>query len=85
MTTREQVFETIVQHTREVVPELEGHAFQDSDSLRELGANSIDRAEIPMLVLESLSLSIPRVELFGPNNIGELADLIHARIQASVA
>jgi len=36
---------------------------------------SVDRAESAMLVQELLDLSVPRVELFGPKNIGELADL----------
>ncbi|AZC18471.1 MULTISPECIES: acyl carrier protein [Pseudomonas] len=80
--TREQIFELIVRHVRQVIPTLASHAFTRSDRLRDLGANSVDRAEIVMLVLESLSLSIPRVELFGPGNIGELADLIHTRLEA---
>jgi polyketide biosynthesis acyl carrier protein len=73
------IFDLIVRCTREVVPELESHAFQRSDRLEALGANSMDRAEIVTMVLESLSLKIPRVELFGPNNIGELADLLHEK------
>ncbi len=58
-----------------MLPDLESHQFLGSDRLADLGANSVDGAEIAMLVQESLSLSIPRVELFGPKNIGELADL----------
>ena len=51
--------------------------------LQELGANSMDRAEIVMLVLESMDLAIARSELFGPQNIGELADLLHGKLHAS--
>ncbi|MFG2590390.1 acyl carrier protein [Streptomyces sp. NBC_01166] len=72
-----RVFDLIVEHVREVVPELEDHRFQPSDSLRDLGANSIDRAEIIIMTLEALSVSIPLVELADAKNIGELADLIH--------
>ncbi|MFK4156422.1 acyl carrier protein [Streptomyces fungicidicus] len=72
-----RVFDLIVEHTREVIPELEGHRFAPSDSLRDLGANSIDRAEIIVMTLESLSMSIPLVELADAKNVGELADLIH--------
>lgn len=75
--SNQDVFKLVVEHTREVLPELGGHAFTPSDSLRELGANSIDRAEIIMMTLESLSASIPLVELADAKNIGELADLIH--------
>jgi polyketide biosynthesis acyl carrier protein len=70
-----ELLELIARHTREVLPGLEAHSFCGSDRLADLGANSVDRAEIAMLVQESLGLSVPRVQLFGPRNIGELADL----------
>ncbi|NGO11405.1 acyl carrier protein [Streptomyces sp. HC44] len=73
------VLDLIVEHTREVIPELEDHRFEPSNSLRDLGANSIDRAEIIVMTLESLSASIPLVELADAKNIGELAGLIHGK------
>ncbi|GGR19786.1 acyl carrier protein [Streptomyces netropsis] len=73
----QEVFDLVVKHTCEVMPELDGHTFVATDSLRDLGANSMDRAEIIMMTLESLSVTIPLVELAGANNIGELAKLIH--------
>jgi polyketide biosynthesis acyl carrier protein len=77
-----RVFDLIVEHTREVIPELQGHRFEFSDSLQELGANSIDRAEIIMMTLESMSVLIPLVELADAKNIGELAELIHGKSTA---
>jgi polyketide biosynthesis acyl carrier protein len=44
--------ELIARHAREVLPELETHQFIPSDRLVGLGANSVDRAEIAMLVQE---------------------------------
>lgn len=78
--TIEDIFAIVVGHTREVLPGLDDHAFQFSDSLRELGANSIDRSEIVMLTLESLSLKIPMIEVAKAGNMGELAGLLHARL-----
>ncbi|MCZ8522700.1 MULTISPECIES: acyl carrier protein [Paenibacillus] len=78
---KEQIFRIVIEHTRELLPELEDHVFQYSDRLSDLGANSVDRAEIVMMTMETLSLSIPRVELFGASNIGELVDIIHAKLQ----
>lgn len=80
--TRTDILDLIAQHTREIVPGLDGHAFVATDRLVDLGANSVDRAEIAMLVQESLGLSVPRVELFGPKNIGELADLFVKKLDA---
>jgi polyketide biosynthesis acyl carrier protein len=77
-----KLLELIAQHTRDVLPDLGPHPFAASDRLADLGANSVDRAEIAMLVQQSLNLSIPRVELFGPKNIGELADLFLQKLNA---
>lgn len=78
--TVQEVFDIIVRHTREVLPELEQHSFQLSDSLRALGANSIDRSEIVMLTLETLALKIPMVAVAKAENMGELAGLLHAKL-----
>jgi polyketide biosynthesis acyl carrier protein len=80
--TKMEVLDLIAQHTRDILPGLDAHQFVASDRLVDLGANSVDRAEITMLVQESLGLSVPRVELFGPKNIGELADLFLKRCAA---
>lgn len=76
----EKIFDIIVGHTRDVLPGLDDRQFQFSDSLRELGANSIDRSEIVMLTLESLSLKIPLIKVVKAENIGELAGLLHAEL-----
>ena len=82
MNTKAEILELIIRHTREILPALDTHTFLESDSLAELGANSMDRAEITMMVQESLSLIVPRIELFGPKNIGELADLFLSKVNA---
>lgn len=79
----DELLALIASRTCAVLPALEGHSFRRSDRLQDLGADSVDRAEILMLVLESLSLQIPRIELFGPKNIGELADLLHEKLRAA--
>jgi len=78
-----EVLDLIAQHTREILPGLETHQFAPTDRLVDLGANSVDRAEIAMMVQESLGLSVPRVELFGPKNIGELAELFLQKLDAT--
>jgi len=81
--TKIEILNLIAQHARDIVPGLDEHQFVASDRLADLGANSMDRAEIAMLVQESLGLSVPRVELFGPANIGELADLFLTKVHAA--
>jgi polyketide biosynthesis acyl carrier protein len=81
--TKMELLDLIAQQTREILPGLDTHQFVASDRLVDLGANSVDRAEIAMLVQESLGLSVSRIELFGPKNIGELADLFLEKCEAA--
>jgi len=79
--TKTELIDLIAQHTREILPGLDDHQFVATDRLVNLGANSMDRAEIAMLVQDSLGLSVARVELFGPTDIGELADLFLQKLE----
>jgi polyketide biosynthesis acyl carrier protein len=79
---KQDIFNLIVQHTYEIIPELKEHNFQPADRLKDLGANSMDRAEIVMMTMETLSLQIPRVELMGAQNIGELTEIFYGKLQA---
>ncbi|GCF07140.1 polyketide biosynthesis acyl-carrier-protein AcpK [Dictyobacter arantiisoli] len=73
----------MIRHCYEVLPELEGHEFKPGESLTDLGANSIDRAEIVTLTLESLSLHMPRVALAGINTIDGLVDTLYRKLQSA--
>lgn len=79
---KEDILKLVIQHSCEVIPELDGHEFKSSDRLADLGANSVDRAEIVGMTLEALALQIPRVELFGAKNIGELVDVLYEKLQS---
>jgi polyketide biosynthesis acyl carrier protein len=81
--SKSDILELIARHTREILPGLDAHPFVATDRLADLGANSVDRAEIAMMVQESLDLAIPRVELHSPKNIGELADLFLQKLNAA--
>lgn len=57
--------EFIVRYTREVLAGLEINQFIPSGWLVDLGANSVDRAEIAMLVQESPGLAVSASSFFG--------------------
>ncbi|ASZ12884.1 acyl carrier protein [Chitinophaga pendula] len=78
---KEAIFQIIVKHTLEVIPELESHEFKITDQLKELGANSVDRADITTMTMETLELEVPLVELFGAQNIEDLVELFYAKKQ----
>jgi len=77
------IFRLMSRHAAAVVPGLESHEFRPEDSLRYLGANSIDRSEIIMMTLESLSLSISLVAFARAENMGDLAEIIHERLPSA--
>ncbi|MDY7006757.1 MAG: acyl carrier protein [Cyanobacteriota bacterium] len=79
---KEQIFNIIKKHTCEIAPELEKVPIAPTDSLKNLGIDSVNRAEIIMMVMEDLSLNIPRIELAGAKNLGELADIFAAKLEA---
>jgi polyketide biosynthesis acyl carrier protein len=74
------IFAVIVEQIREVVPELAGHPISRGDSMADLGVNSIERNEVVLLTLDEIALDVPAVQLHGPQNIGELADLMNAKL-----
>ena len=74
---KEEIFKLIAEHTKEVVFELEEHDFKIEESLKALGANSIDRSEIIMMTLESMELNAPLVDMAKAANIEELVNILH--------
>lgn len=76
---KQAIFSLITKHIVEVIPRLEQYDFQWTDSLRALGANSIDRSEVVMMTLEAMELDIPLAETIRAENIGELAALLHEK------
>ncbi len=79
---QEEIFTIITGHCREVLGDLDEYTFQHSDQMKALGANSLERAEIITMTLDSLSLNIPRVDLFGAANIGELAEIVYEKLRS---
>ncbi|MEV0468583.1 acyl carrier protein [Streptomyces prunicolor] len=74
-----EIFALVQNNIYEVLPDVEGREIKPGDRLTDLGANSVDRAEIVMLAMEALSLHIQRVELSGVKNVGELVDALYAK------
>ena len=77
--TQQDIFDVIVRHTRDVLPNLADHTFQSGDSLKALGANSVDRADIIMMTLETLALNVPLVEMARADISGNLAEIMYAK------
>lgn len=77
---RDTVLATIIEQIRIVEPAMVGQEISGGDSMVDIGIDSISRQDVLVLTMEALGLNLPMVQLFGPRNIGELADLLHAKL-----
>ncbi len=77
---RNAVLAVIIEQIRVVEPVLAGQEIQAEDSMVQIGLDSMSRQEVLILSMEALGLNLSMVQLFGPRNLGELADLLHAKL-----
>jgi polyketide biosynthesis acyl carrier protein len=75
------VFEALKKNVLQVLPKLSDSDVVLTGSLKALGANSIDRAEIIMMTMESLSVRSAMADFASAKNISDLCDLLLAKHQ----
>lgn len=80
--TQDEVFAIVEKNIREVLFDLDGAEIPIEASLKDLGANSLDRADITVMCMEDLRLKIPMVEFGGLSNIRGLVELLTAKVNA---
>lgn len=76
----EQVLDVLKQQVFDLFPDWEMRGLQPSDSLKDMGANSVDRAEILMLTMSALKVRAPMVEFAKAQNVGELVDIFMKKL-----
>lgn len=74
---QQYVFQVVKKVTLEVLPFLPPEKVTIEKSLKDLGANSIDRMEVVTRSLEMLGLNIPLVEFGKVRNLRELVDVFN--------
>lgn len=77
----QQIFIVIKQKIIEVIPELSNREISTNDSLRELGANSVDRAEILIESMSALQLKVPLVDFGEAKNIADIVSVFSHKMQ----
>ena len=77
--TKPEIYAVVREQLLTVIPDLDPERIGLQMGLGDLGANSVDRADIVMLTLEALQLNVPLHQLASVKNIGELVDALHAR------
>jgi acyl carrier protein len=74
--TREKVLEVVLENMRDTVEELEEVEIDPSQSMKDLGANSLDIVEVVSCSMRELKVKVPRSELKDLKNIDELVDML---------
>lgn len=64
----------------EVLPDLDPAQVTDGSSLKELGANSVDRADVVTMTMDDLGISVPVREFHDVRDIGSLARLLRGHL-----
>lgn len=75
---KEHVFEVVRKVIAEILPGVRSELISSEKSLKELGANSIDRMEVVTMSMEELGLKIPLMSFAEVSNIEGLVDVLSA-------
>ena len=76
---KDDVFQVVKTVITNILSDIDSEKIKPSESLRNLGANSVDRMEIVIQSMENLGIKIPLVEFGKLNNIQELVDLLYEK------
>ena len=77
--SKDEVFQVVKEVVVEILPEISPDQIKIEESLKDLGANSVDRMDIVIRAMEVLNIKIPLVEFGKVNNIQGLVDLLHSK------
>lgn len=78
--TRQEIFYLLKKAIEEILPEINLEEITLEDSLKEIGANSSDRAEIIYMTMEEVHVKLPMVTFNNAKNIGEIVEYIFKKV-----
>lgn len=73
---RSDVLAVVKGHMLDTMEDLEECDIEETVSMADLGANSLDMVEIVSCSMRELRVKVPRSRLAGLENIGQLVDLL---------
>ncbi len=77
--TKDEVFAVVLRQVHDVLPDVGEAEIRPERSMRELGANSIDRMDVVAASMDELGIQVPVSEFAGVDNLSGLVDALHAR------
>ncbi len=73
--TREEMFAVVKTNAQMVLDGAKNKDIQETDSLRDFGADSLESVEVISRSMKQLNIKVPRSELSKLNNLKDLLDL----------
>jgi acyl carrier protein len=73
--TRVEILGVVRTNILEIVEEAQGKEITEESTLSDLGADSLQVVEVVSRSMKQLRLKVPRTELMGARNLGDLIDL----------
>jgi polyketide biosynthesis acyl carrier protein len=83
--TCDRTYQTVIEQIVNVLPHLSKQQIDPRMRLKDIGADSVARADIYALSMDALGLDLPLVDLARAADIAELVELLHSRVGAARA
>ncbi|WP_438432114.1 phosphopantetheine-binding protein [Gorillibacterium sp. sgz500922] len=74
---KESIYQAVQEAIQEILPDFEISELQPEMSLRDIGANSVDRMDIIIRSMELTNRKVPLVEFGNLSNIQGIIDLLY--------
>jgi acyl carrier protein len=72
---RQEIFGVIQSNMRAIIEGVDGQEVQESQSMRDFGADSLQVVEVVSRSMKALRLRVPRADLMKARNLRDLVDL----------
>jgi acyl carrier protein len=73
--SRDEIFAVIKKNMEEIVESARGQEINESQSMRDFGADSLEVVEVVSRSMKELKIKVPRTELSEAKNLSDLIDL----------
>jgi acyl carrier protein len=78
--SRDQIFYVVKTNIYEIIANADGKEVSEASSMRDFGADSLEIVEVVSRSMKQLRIRVPRTELIGLQNLGELVDVFEKAI-----
>ncbi len=78
--SNDEIFQVVKKHLMEIVEGIDADAITRDESMKDLGASSLDMVEVVSCAMRELRVRVPRSELSKLESIGQLVDLLETTV-----